>query len=361
MAHIAAYVSGHGFGHATRTAAVARALIDRVSACQLTVISPAPAWLFQRAIGRPFRYRRRALDVGVIQEDSIRLDGKATLEAYADLLERHPTLVEEEADFLRQARVDLVVADIPSAAFPIARRTGVSGVGISNFSWDWIYAEYVRDFPQYAPMLEAIRAGYAQADLFLRLPFHGPCDAFSVVRDIPMVARRARLTREEARRRLDLPATRPVILLSFGGLEIRGIDFGRVEGLGEYQFVITQPLPHPVRNVREVAMDGLCHEDVVGQADAVITKPGYGIVSECLVNRVPILYTSRGRFAEYELLVEGLNRFGVARFIGNDDLLAGNWRGALDALLRQPRTWPDLPADGAEVAAGILETLLPKP
>lgn len=360
MAHIAAYITGHGFGHATRMAAVARALRERVPACRLTVISQVPAWLLKRILSEPFGYRPRALDVGVVQADSIRLDGKATLDAYADLLERYPALVAEETEFVARAGVDLVVADIPPAAFPIARHAGVPGVGISNFSWDWIYADYVRDFPQYAAVVEAIRTDYAQADLFLRLPFHGPCDAFPVVRDIPMVARRARLTCEEARRRLGLSMARPVILLSCGGLEIRGIDFERVEGLREYQFVITQPLPRPVRNVREVAMDGLGHEDVVGQADAVITKPGYGIVSECLVNRVPVLYTSRGRFAEYERLVDGLHRYGVARFIGNDDLLAGNWGEALDSLLRQPRIWPELAADGADVAAGILETFLPK-
>jgi L-arabinokinase len=361
MAHIAAYITGHGFGHATRTAAVIRALVDRVPNLQVSVISAAPEWLFERNLGGPFCYRRRALDVGVIQEDSIRLDGKATVDAYAGLLEGQPALVEQEAEFLRRTHVDLVVADIPPAAFPIARRAGVAGVGISNFSWDWIYGEYVRDHPRGASVVEAIRAGYGQADLFLRLPFHGPCDAFPVIRDIPMVARRTRRTREDVRRQLGLSTARPVILLSFGGLEIRGIDFARVERLEEYEFVITQRLSHPVRNIREAAMDGLLHEDVVAQADAVITKPGYGIVSECLANRVPVLYTSRGRFAEYDRLVEGLNRFGVSRFIANDDLLAGNWREALKALLQQPRTWPALPADGAEAAAGILEPLLPKP
>ena len=31
-----------------------------------------------------------------------------------------------------------------------------------------------------------------------------------------------------------------------------------------------------------------------------MTKPGYGIISECVANGTAILYTSRGRFAEYE-------------------------------------------------------------
>ncbi len=267
--------------------------------------------------------------------------------------------VEEEASVLRRAGVDLVVADIPPAAFPVARRAGCPGIGISNLSWDWIYSEYVRDSPSHAPLVEAIRTAYGQADLLLRLPFHGPCDAFPVVRDIPMVARRARCSPAEARRRLGLTDTRPVVLLSFGGFEMRGIDFSRVERLTDFQFLTNQPLSRPARNVCVTAMDGLRYEDVVAQADAVITKPGYGIVSECLVNRVPVLYTPRGRFAESACLVDGLKRFGVSRFIGNDDLLAGNWQTGLEALLAQPRLWPELPADGARVAAEILRDLMP--
>jgi UDP:flavonoid glycosyltransferase YjiC (YdhE family) len=360
MAHIAAYVTGHGFGHATRMAAIVGALVERVPDLQVTLVSTAPEWLFRLNLAGPFSYRARALDVGVVQQDSIRLDAKATLDAYAALLTGQAATVEEEAAALRRARVDLVIADIPAAAFPIARRAGVPGVGIGNFSWDWIYAAYVRDHPSYASVVEAIRAAYAQADLFLRLPFHGPCDAFPVVRDLPLVARRARRSRAEARRRLGLSGTRPVVLLSFGGFEIRGIDFGRVERLEDYQFLVTQPPARPVRNVRVIAMDGLRYEDIVAQADAVITKPGYGIVSECLANRVPVLYTGRGNFAEYDCLVDGLQRFGVCRFIGNDDLLAGNWGEGLEGLLAQPRHWPALPVDGARTAAEILHGLLPR-
>ena len=40
-------------------------------------------------------------------------------------------------------------------------------------------------------------------------------------------------------------------------------------------------------------------------ADVVVTKPGYGIIAECLANDTAIVYTSRGEFAEYDVLVDG--------------------------------------------------------
>lgn len=192
MPHVAFYITGHGFGHATRMAAVASALAQQRPGVEISLVSTVPEWLFRRNLSCAFHLRPRALDVGVIQLDSIRLDPVATLEAYARLLDVLPTAVQEEAEILRGDGVDLVVADISPAAFPVAQQAGVAAIGISNFSWDWIYADYVRAQPEHAPILEQIRKAYGRADLFLRLPFYGDCEAFKVIRDIPMIARRAR-------------------------------------------------------------------------------------------------------------------------------------------------------------------------
>ena len=100
---------------------------------------------------------------------------------------------------------------------------------------------------------------------------------------------------------------------------------------------------------------GLRYQDLVGASDAVMTKPGYGIVAECLTNGTPIIYTTRGRFAEYPCLVEGIQRYLPHAFISNDDLYAGRWQAALDAAFAQERRRPAVAVDGAQVAA---ETLL---
>ena len=105
---------------------------------------------------------------------------------------------------------------------------------------------------------------------------------------------------------------------------------------------------------RQICQAGYRYEDLVRAADVVVTKPGYGIVAEAIANDTAILYTSRGRFAEYDVLVQNMPRFVRCRFIDQADLLAGRWRGHLDRLLDQPPPAEVAVTDGAQVASGVI-------
>jgi hypothetical protein len=103
---------------------------------------------------------------------------------------------------------------------------------------------------------------------------------------------------------------------------------------------------------------GFRYEDVVRAVDAVATKPGYGIISECVANDTALLYTSRGHFIEYDVLVREMPRYVRCQFIDHPDLFAGRWATALNALFSQPPP-PERPAvDGAEQVAEHLLALL---
>jgi len=103
---------------------------------------------------------------------------------------------------------------------------------------------------------------------------------------------------------------------------------------------------------------GFRYEDVVSAVDAVVTKPGYGIIAECVSTSTPMLYTSRGDFREYDLLVREMPKYLRARFIDQRDLFAGRWRAALNGLLAQPAPPETLAVDGAARAARILTSWL---
>jgi L-arabinokinase len=99
---------------------------------------------------------------------------------------------------------------------------------------------------------------------------------------------------------------------------------------------------------------GFRYEDVVRAVDVVVTKPGYGIISECIANDTALLYTSRGDFREYPVLVEAMPKYLRCAFIDHADLFSGNWAPHLDRLLAHPAPRQKPATNGAEVAAELV-------
>jgi L-arabinokinase len=360
---LAVYVSGHGYGHSTRTAEVLRAVRDRAGGLPITVCTSAPAFLFEGVVSPPLAVRNVECDVGLAQEHALVIDEEGTVVAWRAFMAGWGGLVAREAAWLRASAARLVLGDIPPLAFASAGEAGLRSVGLSNFSWDWIYGHLASRVPALAVAAAQAREVYAGADLLLRLPFAGDLSAFRRIEDVPLVARKPMVAKAEARRRLGLDA-RPAVLLSFGGLGLSGLRPAAFGSLAGYQFLLTGragdgPDPPNLRRLdgEAAAALGLSYPDLVGAADVVVTKPGYGIVTDCIGASTRLVYTDRGDFPEYPVMVREMPRYLPAAFASNGDVREGRLGPALEAVLAMP--FPDPPrTDGAAVAAEKLLALL---
>jgi len=299
-----------------------------------------------------------------VQRGSLEVDVPATLAAAQAFHAAGGGWIDAEVARLRHVGARLVVADIPPLAFAAADRAGVPAIGISNFTWDWIYEDY--DARTAAPgLVEAIGAHYATAEAGWRLPMHGGFATIATLRDLPLVARVARQPGDAVRRGLGLPPERPLVLVSLGGFGAGGLDLpaaaASLRGLADVVVTSSDAVApgDGIHRVDEAAMygHGFRYEDLVGAVDVVASKPGYGIISECAANATALLYTDRGRFREYDVLVREMPRYLEAAFIGQEDLRAGRWRRPVMDLLARPHRAP-APADGATTAAGWLSARL---
>jgi L-arabinokinase len=320
-------------------------------------VTTAPEALFRSAVPGAFAYRRLQCDVGFAQQDALSIDAEETARRFSVFASRWDDTVASEASWLAAGGARAVLGDIPPLAFAAAARASVPALGLANFSWDWIYRHAARQAPSLAAAADHCAAAYASATLLLRLPFAGDLSVFPRVEDIPLVARRPRVTRAEARRRLKLDP-RPVVLFSFGGIGLPGFRHEVLGRLAAFQCLVPERAPALPANVQGVDGErleglGLGYEDVVGAADVVVTKPGYGIVTDAIGGRTALVYTERGDFAEYPVLVREMASHLPCAHVSNADLLAGRLAPAIDAALRQ--RFPAEPAgDGADVAARIL-------
>jgi len=354
------YISGHGFGHASRALEVVGALVERQPRARVVVRTSVAPWFLERSARAAIEIQPAEIDTGMAQIGSLRIDVDETARRAARFYATFEERVHAEASLLRSAHADVVVGDIPPVAFAAAARAGVPSVAIGNFTWDWIYSHYHR-FERLAPgVVETIGHAYARADVALRLPFHGGFQTMGqVTRDIPLIARRSTRARADVRSRLRIHESRPVVLASFGAYGA-DIPIDEVARANDVTLIVTdheaqriEPASERVRRLTsaDLAAIDVRYEDLVHASDVVVSKPGYGIVSECIANDAAFVYTSRDRFVEYGVFVAEMPRHLRCTFISQEDLASGRWSSAIERVLAAPIPRATLGLNGAEIAA----------
>ena len=340
-----------------RSHQVIRALAAARPDLRIHARTTAPQWLFHNC-STPVAYSRQALDAGIIQRDSLRMELAETLKACHEIRNHLPEIIDRELAFLTDNDIHLIVGDTPPLGFEIAARAALPSVSITNFTWDVIYRAYVDEHPGFAPLIDEMTAFYGKASLALTLPY--PCDTrmFPRQEEVPWVTRRSSLSKAGARAKFDLPQSATIILLSFGGLGLDCLPWERLKQQREYLFVATGTGKRLDDNVVILPDTQSQYEDLVRAVDAIVTKPGYGIVADVLAHQLPILYTDRGDFPEYPRLVEALRDCATAEFIPQTELLAGNLARYLNRLLTKEPCWPRVNLNGAEIAAEKILKLL---
>lgn len=350
-------VSGHGYGHLTRTIALVNALFDADPDVSVSVRTAAPRWLLDSCARRPVAFHEAAIDAGVLERGPLRQDREGTLEAYARLLGRREEIVAREVAFCREHAVSAIVSDIPPLASEVGAAAGLPVVAVGNFSWDFIYRPWEEAFPRFAGLADDIRRSYAETDLLLRLPLAHEMDAFPRRRDIPFIARERTWPAGEERRRLGIPGdeTRPLVLVTMRMGHHLARATNSLAADGDF-FVLTFDSegldPSPNLKLLDRSLQPV-FPDVLAAADLLVSKLGYSMCAETVAGRTPVLYAPRFDYPEHDVLAAGINAFVPARPMPVGDDGGESWPGLLRELLAAPMP-PAPPVNGAEVAAGIV-------
>jgi hypothetical protein len=354
------YITAHGYGHGVRSCDILSALLKGYPGVQVTVTTDLPeSFLRNRVPYEGLTIRQGAFDVGMVQTDSIRVDVDATLEQALQLVEKRPALLRSEVEFLRELGADRVVVDIPSIPIGAAKQAGIPAVAVGNFSWDWIYSPFVERDPRWQSVVDLFEEGYRQADLLLKLPFSPAMAIFSKQVDIPLLAQPGPSRREDIAAMTGADLSKKWVLLSFTTLDWEKNALNEVEALTEYEFFTVKPLSWTgCRNIHSVDRAQVGFPSVLASADIVVTKPGFGILSECVVSGKPMIYAERENFIEYPLLERELKRVLRNAHLPASELYAGRLGPALVAIETAQAPSEILATGGAEKAVEILMSLV---
>src|SRR5947209_6268840 len=139
MMSVLFFISGHGFGHASREVEILNAVARTRPDLHLIIRSAVSPSLLERTVRARYELRSGPCDSGIVQSTSVAHDDEATTREAIAFYSTFDERAAAEITALDHDRVRLIVGDIPSLAFEVAARLGVPSVAIGNFTWDWIY------------------------------------------------------------------------------------------------------------------------------------------------------------------------------------------------------------------------------
>jgi L-arabinokinase len=347
------YVSGHGFGHATRTGAVIAEIRRIGSQVPVAVRTQAPKWAFPQDVN----YCPVQVDFEIVEQpDALSLDVELTRAAVRRFVDELDGIVRKEVAWLRAHGARLLVADIPFLAGLLSRETSLPAIGLGNFTWHWILEPVLpRD-----PALSVIAEAYRCFTAVFRLPLSSAegWSEFRTCIDVPLVTPvGSKRHRDEIRRQLGLTSDdRPTVLVA-GRSELAGTTVARAAiDSPDVDFLVkTQMVDRVPPNVHCYSEPAVSFSDALRASSVVLSKLGYSTAAECIAEHKRLLYPERVDFREHELLSQAVGKRIPAGSISREKFFSGEWKNDLAEIVRLP--FPS-PASHGSAGAAVCANLL---
>lgn len=411
------YVSGHGWGHATRANQVIMDILKLPAQHTVYVISTATDFIFQGVIQLGAIYRHADIDAGVVQPLPYTVDRHQTIKNLKSFLDRRPTTLLNEIEWLKQVSADCVICDAPFLPCAAASKVGIPAVISSNFTFDEVYMglcegdDLDEDIRQ---MVQQVILDYRHADLLIRLPgairipsfddamglvphtpFNNnfpdsvkrkgvangktqlPCTSVSTIQrtntttapfirriiDVPLVFRKYRTPREQVLDQVGIPKevyeSHKILLLSFGGQLLGNGKWGNPLPPGWICIVCAAPESIEMPPLFYRAAKDAYVPDLTNACDVLLGKLGYGTCSECIGHNTPFVYVPRPQFIEEQGLLKLMSDQGSAVELTRQDFEDGKWEKAIELASTMSGTCQDpqlrVPHNGGEIAALSIE------
>lgn len=327
MTNIFYYVTSHGYGHGVRTCSIANSLPHNYN---ITFRTTLPEHFFKEEMKREYNYISGEFDCGCLQSDGVTTNVKATLRHYEQIAARNRDIIDNEIALCKSLEIEGIIGDITPFAFEIAARCNIPSVAISNFSWYDIYNEYIADNQEFTPALDRIKEQYGSADLLIAL---SPALAMSYFKkriDVGLVGRKGHDLKDKIISKYNLDPSKKTGLIYVGNFGMHTAQWKKLETFTDWQFVGVYPLPGDPSNFHLINKDHFRYQDLVASTDAMISKLGYGSVSECMLNGKPLIYLPRMLFAEYPVLEKAVYDWGGGIKIDTVSFYDLDWNEALD-------------------------------
>ena len=292
---IAFFISDHGFGHASRNIPIIRYILESNKDIRVIIKTGRNQGEFIKNLVGDFNSRVSyffdSIDIGLIlKKNSLDVDIEKLTEKVEEYIQNFEEKVSKEIEFLHYYNVNLIVSDIVPWIFKCSKNLNIPSILISNFTWVEIYKEHLS-----REVCNEYIECYKLADkaLFYEFYMDEMKEYIKDYEEIDLCSRDFDLVKVD---KIKNSFKRPIVYLSVGRSVYlkHEIDVSNLP----YNFIVTGGIRLNGHNVYYLPKQIPNTQDYLMASDFVITKAGWGTVSEALLAKKKIALLSRDNVAE---------------------------------------------------------------
>lgn len=316
------YVSEYGFGHATRCIALIREMLSVRNDVQIIVCNSFALQFIRTSLtgyGDRVIFHDVETDIGfILKEHSLNLDKENLEQSYEEFCANLPQKINDEIDFLSAFSVDCIISDISPIAFEIADKLEIRSIGISNFTWYTAYKNIIPD-----NSLQIFKNMYKKMDYFYMLA--GSNEENFARLNTSSFHFYSRIINplevKKLRKKLNPTGEKQIIFIPLG----MKIDIGDITTFPlwddeRYVFIVSHNMKIEHNNVHKIPRNYTESQNYVATADCIISKAGWGTVSEAILQNKPLLIIDRKCMSEDQNTIRFLKDNNLCNLITWEEL-----------------------------------------
>ena len=300
MKKILYYVSEHGLGHLTRSIALIRELENE---SQIMIRNSNESFLKKSVPSIP-TFSGKTDQGPIISENSISIDWKKTFNSVTDWYSNFNSNVETEYNFIKKMKPDVIISDISPIPLSASKKFGIQSIAISNFTWLDIFSK-LDNFN-----LNPIQESYENTSFCIQLPLNTSMDVFKQKKQVGIVCKLPTADNLSIRKRLNIDASKFLILINlpkFFNVTLKNFE--------NFQVISTGAKTSSKNTIFiEPWIEG---QNLINSSNLVISKCGYGMISECLTNGTPFQLIADELHPEQNAMLKHLSDYGIHNRIPN--------------------------------------------
>jgi len=354
--HLLACISSHGYGHFAMTAPILNEL-NKQGSISLTIRCALPEALIRSRIGGDYNIVAESSDFGMVMNSSLDVNLEAAADAYQKLHANFPKAVMEEKEKLLALKPNLIIANIPYLTVAAAHEANIPVIAYCSLNWAEIFNSYFEGkLPDAKKILNEINSAYNLAEYFVCPEPSMAMPGLNNIKHIGPIAKVANSYRKLLNQQFSLSDDDKLVLITPGGVAtpVPVNDWPEIPGI---IWITAWSCETTRKDIISTEQINILFSDLLASCDAVITKPGYGTVTETVCNGVPVLYVLRGDWAEEPFLEVWWHNHGTVMKISREDFFTGNIHKDLKKLWEKPPFKPVTPS-GVQDFLSLVKTYI---